>query len=133
MSNARSPREVCSTTMGISGLIGAPSLRAAGGPDLCLRRRLVLLRRPDRLTCLRELLRDRLHLGRDAVDGLLQPQVLADAVGAALLDELLDVLVGLALLAELLADVVVGHLDAELVGDRLEQELARDRLPRLLA
>src|SRR3954466_14803713 len=133
MSNARSPREVCSTTIGIRG-IGALLLPlAAGGPDLRLLRRLALLRRPDRLARLRELRRDRLHLGRDPVERLLHPQVLADAIGAALLDELLDVLVALALLAELPADVFVGDLDGELVGDRLEQHLARDRLLGLLA
>ena len=66
-----------------------------------------------------------LHLGRDAVERLLQAQVVADAVGAALGDERLDVLVRLAGLAQLLADLVVGHLQVELVGDRLEDQLAR--------
>src|SRR5688500_1829991 len=106
MSNARSPREVCSTTIGMFGLISAPSgivsglrgrpalarrgpcaqqvgrtgwrerrkpdeprasRRTAGGPELRLvRPRLVLARRPDRLARLREFLRDRLDLGRDA-------------------------------------------------------------------
>src|SRR5215207_4121700 len=134
MSKARSPRDVCSTTIGIRGLIcSLLRSRAAWGPKLLLGGRLVLLvRRPDRLARLRELRCDRLHLGRDPVDRLLQPQVLADAVGAARGDELLDVLVALALLAELRADVVVGDLDGELVGDGLEQDLARDRLLRLV-
>jgi len=74
-----------------------------------------------------ELGRDRLDLGRDAVERLLQSNVVADAICAALRDELFDVLVGLAGGAQLLADLVIGDLDPELVGDSLEHELARDR------
>ena len=50
--------------------------------------------------------RDGLDLGRDAVEGLLQADVVADTVGAALGDELLDVLVGLAGRPQLVADLV---------------------------
>src|SRR5689334_25189594 len=98
MSKARSPRDVCSTTMGISGI---SSLLATWGPKFRGLGRLLLLRRPDALARLVQLGRDRLHLGRDAVECLLHAQVVADAVGAALGDELLDVLVGLARRAQL--------------------------------
>src|SRR6266536_6131614 len=97
MSNARSPREVCSTTIGINGLIAFnSSLGATGGPDLRVGRRLILLRRTDALTRLVQLGRDRLHVGRDAVERFLEPQVVANAVRPALLDELVDVFVALA-------------------------------------
>src|SRR5581483_5959509 len=97
MSKARSPREVCSITIGIRGM---SSLLAAGGPELLRLRRLLL--------------------GGDAVEGLPEAEVGADAVGAAGGEELVDVLVGLALLAQRGPDLLVGHLEAEPVGDRLE-------------
>src|SRR6266513_4181918 len=137
MSNARSPRDVCSTTMGISGLISASApyrwlLIMAWGPEFrCLRRLLLLLRRPDRFARLVELRRDRLHLGNDAIEGALQAEVVAYTVGAALLDELVDILVALARLPQLGPDLVVGDLDPELVGDGLEHQLARDGQRRL--
>src|SRR6185437_14934320 len=109
MSNARSPREVCSTTMGTNGLIRL-SLLAAWGPQFRAGLGLLLLRRPDALARLVQLLRDRLHLGRDAVERLLQPQVVAHAVGAALRDEVVDVLLLLAGVAQLGADLVVRDL-----------------------
>src|SRR4051812_2816499 len=131
MSNARSPRDVCSTTIGIKGI--SRSLLVAGGPQFLLRARaLFLAGLPDALARLRELLRDRRHLGGDPVDRFLEPQIGADAVGAARLHELLDVLVALTVVAQVLPDLVVRYLDAELLGDRLEQELAADRLRRLL-
>jgi hypothetical protein len=34
MSNDRSPREVCSITIGINGLIHAPSFRKGGNPQV---------------------------------------------------------------------------------------------------
>src|SRR6476646_8850736 len=120
MSKARSPRDVCSTTMGISGI---SSLLATWGPKFRGLGRLLLLGRPDTLARLVQLGRDRLHLGRDAVERLLHAQVVADTVGAALGDERLDVLVRLTGLAQLLADLVVGHLQVELVSDRLEDQL----------
>src|SRR4051812_29447335 len=126
MSKARSPREVCSTTIGMFGLMSAPSgdvsvlgagrsRLAAGGPQRLrlVAGGLVLVRRPDRLARLCKLRCDRLHLGRDAIDGLLHAEVEAHAVCAARLDECLDVVLVLALLAELGADVVVGDLDPE--------------------
>ena len=71
MSNARSPREVCSTTIGISGLMRS-SLLAAGGPQLLSRTRAArpcrasrCSRAPAASSC-----RDRLDLGRDPVDRL---------------------------------------------------------------
>src|SRR5471032_418262 len=124
MSKARSPREVCSTTMGIRGI---SLLLAAGGPKFWGLGRLLLLRRPDRLARFVQLRRDGLDLGHDAVERLLQADVVADAVGAALGDELVDVLVGLAGRTQLLADLLVRDLNAELVGNHLEHELARDR------
>src|SRR5579884_2180232 len=125
MSKARSPREVCSTTIGISGIRSAP-LRA-GGPEFRGFRRLLLLRRPDALARLVQVGCDRLRLGGDAVERLLAAQVVAERVCSALCDEALDVLVGFAGLAQVAAAVVVGDLDAELVRNRLEDELACDR------
>src|SRR5579885_944 len=132
MSKARSPREVCSITIGIRGM---SSLLAAGGPELLRLRRLLLFLAggPDRRARRGLLLADRLHLGGDAVEGLPEAEVGADAVGAAGGEELVDVLVGLALLAQRGPDLLVGHLEAEPVGDRLEDELAGDRLLRLVA
>src|SRR5579884_1595352 len=97
MSNARSPREVCSTTIGIRGI---STLLAAGGPQLRLLLRSLLLGRPDLLARLCDLGVDRLHLGGDPVERALEAEIVADAVGAARCDELLDVLVGLAALAQ---------------------------------
>src|SRR3954464_9498645 len=111
MSKARSPRDVCSTTMGISGI---SSLLATWGPKFWGLGRLLLLRRPDALTRLVQLGRDRLHLGGDAVECLLHAQVFAHPVGAAFRDEGLDVLVRLTGRAQLLANLVVGHLQVEL-------------------
>src|SRR3954447_186781 len=114
MSNARSPRDVCSTTIGIKGI--SRSLLVAGGPQFLLRAGAFFLAgRPDGLACLRELLRDRRHLGRNAIDRFLQPQIRADAVGAARLHELLDVLVALAVVPQVLPDLVVRDLDPELL------------------
>src|SRR5919201_6136838 len=127
MSNARSPREVCSTTIGINGLI-CSSLLAAGCPQRRRSGRTLLLRRPDSLARGSEVGRDRLDLGDHPVERLLHAQVVAHAVGAALRDELLDVLFALARVAQLGANLVVADADPELVGDRLEHELPRDRL-----
>src|SRR3954452_12719882 len=106
MSKARSPRDVCAATMGISGI---SSLLATWGPKFRGRRRLLLLGRPDALTRLVQLGRDRLHLGGDPVERLLHAQIVADAIRAALGHECLDVLVRLARRAQLLADLVVCH------------------------
>src|SRR3954454_6439660 len=124
MSKARSPRDVCSTTMGISGI---SSLLATWGPKFRGLGRLLLLRRPDALTRLVQLGRDRLHLCGDAVECLLRAQVFANPVGAALRDEGIDVLVRLTGRAQLLANLVICHLQLELVGDGLEDQLTADR------
>src|SRR6266542_1738524 len=99
MSNARSPREVCSTTFGIFGLIGFSLLLGAGGPQLRFLHLLLLflLRSPNRLACFCLLRRDRLHVGGDPVDRLLEAKIRADPVCAAARDEFLDVLVALVL------------------------------------
>src|SRR5579871_1549379 len=107
MSNARSPREVCSTTIGINGLIASLLRRASWGPQLLLGcGRSLLLGSPEPLARGGELGRDRLHLGGDAIDGPPQTQVGAHAVGEPGGEELLDLLVALAALAQLAADVL---------------------------
>src|SRR5947207_6549829 len=128
MSNARSPRDVCSTTIGIRGI---SSLLAAGCPHLLRSLRLFLVGCPKLVACLRLLGRDWCHLGGNAVERLLHAQVGADAISAAVLEELVDVLLDFPLPAQLVANLVVRHLQRELVRDRLEQQLARDRLLRL--
>src|SRR4051794_14193030 len=84
MSKARSPRDVCSTTIGTRGLIRCDSL-AAGCPDLLVAGRsflllLLLLRRPKLLARLRELGLDARHLPGDVVERLAQAEVLLEAV-----------------------------------------------------
>src|ERR1041385_2080484 len=113
MSNARSPRDVCSTTIGIRGLIRAPSsavavqmtsLRGARGsllarwcPQLLVRLVPILLGCPDALTRLvlpgafcGLLFGDRLHLGGDPVERPPHADRLAHAVGAAFGEEPFD-------------------------------------------
>src|SRR4029079_6143496 len=130
MSNARSPREVCSITIGINGLM---SLLASGGPDFLFGSGRSFVRGPQLVARLLEVERDPLHLGDDEVESLAHPQVVPQELVASvledLLDDLLDVLLALPLrvLADELANLVVGHLDAGLVGDGLEDELAGDR------
>src|SRR5690349_23597903 len=81
MSKERSPLDVCSITIGISGLTCAPRvvrLARAGGPD---RRRLgallrsFLLGRPQLLLRVRLLGRDRLGVLGDDVERLLRRQI----------------------------------------------------------
>src|SRR5579884_3874312 len=84
MSNARSPREVCSTTMGIRGLTwGMPrsGLGPAGRPEL-RRRDLRLLRgrRPELLTGLGLLDGYRHRRLHQEVDRPAQPQVVAEGL-----------------------------------------------------
>src|SRR5919201_5052560 len=87
MSNARSPREVCSTTIGTSGLIrraslaaglASPGSRRAGGPERALA--LLgpfLLRRPQRLAGGGALDRDRARSLDHHVRRLPHPQLVA--------------------------------------------------------
>src|SRR4029079_15454327 len=129
MSNARSPREVCSITIGINGLI---SLLASGGPQLRLGSGGSFFWRPKLLARLGELERDALDLGDDQVERLAHAEVVAQQlVPATGEDALDDFLGGLALLVGVLADelayLVVADLDARLLRDRLERELAGAR------
>src|SRR5437899_7365196 len=93
MSNERSPREVCSITIGISGL--KSSLLASGGPQFRLGLRLFLFGRPDRFARLGELDRDALDLGGHAVECCAQAQILAQALEGAAFTEGGDRLVGI--------------------------------------
>src|ERR687887_1647439 len=93
MSNERSPRDVCSITIGINGLMSG-SLLAAGGPQFRLRLGLFLVGRPDPLACLRLLRRDPLDLGRDAVECPREPHVLALGLVGTGLARLLEDAVG---------------------------------------
>src|SRR3954463_2811885 len=120
MSTERSPREACSITIGINGLIKV-SL-ASGGPQFRNVLGLFLLRRPDRLAglCLRH--RDALYFGSDAVERELQANVLAHLLLRAGRPEVLDQLVcvlarGLGLLADERLHLVVAHVEVELVRD----------------
>src|SRR5215208_8520872 len=94
MSKARSPRDVCSTTMGISGLTPAPRgvqgvdrscpscrLLARRGPQFRLGLVGFLVGRPDRLTGARDLDRNRLDLGGHAVECGAQPQIVSQLLG----------------------------------------------------
>src|SRR5919202_5687622 len=131
MSNERSPREVCSITIGMSGLI-APLLLAGRGPQSCLCLVSFLLGGPELLARGRELGGDPLHLGGDAVEGVREAERFALGLEAPGLSELRDGLVGVLVAApELRLELLVGDVDSELVGGGLEHELARDRLARL--
>src|ERR1700675_388512 len=84
MSNARSPRDVCSTTIGTNGLIDAPPLPSAGltgRPDRGLRGRrvglLVVTRCPQLLSCCLLLGRDRRRNLTGPVERALEPELLA--------------------------------------------------------
>src|SRR5258707_7958146 len=113
MPSVRSPREVCSTTIRINGLI-SQSLLARGGPQFLLGGQAVLLGSPDALTrrlLLRALcsllLRDRLDLGNDPVERLAHADALPHAVGAALGEERVHVFLLLARVEQLGADLLV--------------------------
>src|SRR5437867_2589944 len=127
MSNERSPREVCSITIGINGLISG-WLLAAGGPQFRLLCLFFLVGCPNSFADRRLLGRDALDLGGDAVEGAGEPHALAFGVvgarGARLLDDLVALLEAV---AERLIDLLVGNLDSEPVGHGLENELAGDR------
>src|SRR5581483_3553966 len=106
MSNARSPREVCSITIGINGLIGVAPPSLSGCPDFRLGR-LLLLRRPKLLARTGELDGDPLHLGGDPIERATHAQVLADPVDGVALEDRLHGLFLLALLAQHRRDLVV--------------------------
>src|SRR3954447_13101683 len=83
MSNARSPRDVCSTTIGTNGLIDSPPLPSAGltgRPDrgLCDRRLglLVVTRCPQLLACCVLLRGDRRRDLGGPVERALEPQLI---------------------------------------------------------
>src|SRR5271154_2062169 len=102
MSNARSPREVCSTTIGTSGLIVlalvslrrsdssrrlAGRCRIGGCPQAArllggVRPGALLLRRPQLFASLRLRDRDRRGPGRDQLDGLARGEILANLLEA---------------------------------------------------
>src|SRR5439155_17915584 len=133
MSNERSPRDVCSITIGINGLMSG-WLLAAGGPQFRLCRRFFLVRGPDPLARLGLLGGDTLDVRDDAVEGSGQADVLALGLVHACLARLLDHLLGLVeSVAKRRVDLLVGDLNPELVCYRLEYELPGDRGCGLLA
>src|SRR5437870_13046033 len=75
MSNERSPREVCSITMGINGLMSG-WLLATGGPQFRLGCWLFLVRGPDGFAGRGLLGRDALDLVDDTVEGAREPHAL---------------------------------------------------------
>src|SRR5947209_3315357 len=157
MSNARSPREVCSTTIGTSGLMflasfacsagflpnvadgvarpGGPAERSgARRPELGAAA-LALLRasrRPQLLSRLRLFDRDRLRLAHEQLKRLAAGHVVPDGLEPSGTFELADQLVEVAPGAfgrrgERLADFVVGRLDALGLHDGGEHRLAPQR------
>ena len=138
MSKARSPREVCSTTIGISGLIGSlpcwlgsttsarPGAILLGRPD-ALTRRVLLARaprppRPRSASPRRRRGRAPCASGCSRARGRRRPRRRTRRSSSS-------VLAGRRRSSPRM--LLVGDLDPELVGDRLEHELARDRLRRL--
>src|SRR6266540_6283542 len=115
MSNDRSPREVCSITIWINGLISG-WLLATGGPQFRLGLGFFLVGRPDAFARLRLLGRNPLDLVRDPVESAGQAHRLALRLvrtrGPGLLDHLLGLLEAV---AEDLVDLVVAHLDSQLI------------------
>src|SRR6266540_5520969 len=98
MSNARSPRDVCSITIGIKGLIRFVPPSLSGGPDFRLGR-LLLLRRPKLLARAGELDGNSLHLGGDPVERAAQAEILADPVHSVRREDRVHGLLVLPLLA----------------------------------
>src|SRR6476661_10973865 len=107
MSNDRSPREVCSITIGMRGLIWL--LLATGGPQFRLCLGLFLVGCPDCLTRRRLLRRDPLDLGGDAVERAGETHRLALRLVGAGFSSLVDDLVPfLEALAERVVHLLVG-------------------------
>src|SRR6266487_256600 len=133
MSNERSPREVCSITIGINGLMSG-WLLATGGPQFRVGLGIFLVGRPDLLAGLRLFGRNALDLDGDPVESAREAHRLTlrlvDAGATSLLDHFLGVLEAI---PERLVDLLVGHFDGELVGGGLEQGLAGHRRSSLLA
>src|SRR3954468_15335195 len=138
MSNARSPRDVCSTTIGTNGLIDSPPLPSAGltgRPDrgLCDRRIGLLLVTgcPQLLTCGLLLGRDRRRNLTGPVKGALEPQLLARRLLRPRCEDLLHRRLDVALVGELLAQnaLELGVVDDDplAISVRLERELAAQR------
>src|SRR3954447_4185748 len=138
MSKARSPREVCSTTIGTSGLIERASLATglvARSPDLPGALFLLLLGRPELLACRGLVSRDWRGAVDEQVDRLAHRDVLTQrlvgALGACALERALDLLVaGIRPggLAQRLLDLLIGDLDALGGDDRRQHRLALERL-----
>ena len=132
MSNDRSPRDVCSITMGISGLIRSPCCRVSTTSSRLGGFSLSGVQSVSRASA--SSVEIGLHVRGEPVERGPEPEILAQRLLVAVRPDVADRpprrrLPGrLGLLADELLDVVVGDLDARLLGDRLERELARDRL-----
>src|SRR5919204_3558376 len=135
MSNARSPREVCSTTIGTRGLIGRSVYKGRSARRSSLRRPearplalpLLLPGSPELLARDRLLLGDRLRRFRDQVDRLAQAQVLAkDRVAPAAAQALEQPFRGLLALAgpERLEHLLLCDLDPLCLDHRRQGRLA---------
>src|SRR5829696_2173726 len=133
MSNARSPREVCSTTMGTRGLIARASLATRlallGRPQLTFGTAF-LLRGPQLLPGVGLLLGDRLRRVGYHVRRLAQAHLLAQQGVAALRSQAVEQLLRsgplmlLGGVAQPLHQLLVEDLDLLLVGDRRQHRLA---------
>src|SRR5579864_6739586 len=113
-------------------------LLATGGPQVRLGGWLFLVGCPDGLASGSLVGRNSLDLARDTVERCPQAEVFAQALEHSLRAQLLDqalvfARVGGALLAHERFDLSIRDRQVELVGDRLEDELACDRLLRLAA
>src|SRR6476660_5330806 len=142
MSNARSPRDVCSTTIGTNGLIGSPPLPSAGltgRPDRGLRDRrlglLVVSRLPQLLACCLLLGGDRRRDLTSPIERALEPQLVARRLlrprGQDLLHRGVDVLLLGQLVAKRALELGVVDRDVLALGERLECELAAERADRV--
>src|ERR1044072_8771974 len=131
MSKERSPREVCSTTIGTRGLMVGTLSKAPGGypPSSRLRRPeralllLLLLRGPDLLARLGLLERDRHRRPDDQVDRLAHANVFADHRVAAILAQPLQQLLRrrpllLGGVGQRLGHLLLGDLDLLRLGAR---------------